>query len=212
MLTSRQKNRKADAMWRKRIANTLSLGALVWAMTVSVAILTAIGAARTGKGWTNAVLATAIAVGCTLAPWFRAASARRQARRRDRLDGTLTVDHRGVTRVAGQQRETVAWQDLVSVRIRTTSDGPRAEDMFFVLTGTDGTSCVVPNRLAVAARLLTALQERLPDLDNKAVARAAGVCTEAWFTIWARRPPAQRETLPKSRPISGSRGDIHRAS
>jgi hypothetical protein len=184
-------------MWRKRIANTLSLGALVWAMTVLVAIVTTLGAARTGKGWRNAVLAMAIAVGCTLVPWIRAASARAQARRRDRMDGALTVDDWGTTRVAGQRREAVAWKDLVSVRIRTTSDGPAAEDMFFVLASADGKGCVIPNRLAVAARLLTALQERLPGLDNKEVARAAGVCTEAWFTIWTRRP-SNAETLPDS--------------
>ena len=178
-------------MWRRRIANTLSLGALVWAMTVMVAILTTVGAARTGRGWRNAALAIAIAVGCALVPWMRATSARAQARRRDRMDGTLTVDEWGVTRVAGQRREAVAWKDLASVRIRTTSDGPAAEDMFFVLEGADGKGCVVPNRLAVATRFLTVLQERLPGLDNKAVARAAGVCTEAWFTIWTRAPRSQ---------------------
>jgi len=176
-------------MWRKRIANTLSLGALVWAMTVLVATLTTVGAVRSGKGWRNAAFAIAIAVGCTCVPWLRARAVRAQARRRDRMDGRLPVDDWGVTRVAGERREAVAWKELVSVRIRTTSDGPAAEDMFFVLDGADGKGCVIPNRLAVAARFLTVLQERLPDLDNKEVARAAGVCTEAWFTIWTRRSP-----------------------
>jgi hypothetical protein len=176
-------------MWRKRIANTLSLGALVWAMTVLVAITTTVGAARTGKGWKNAGLAMAIAVGCTLVPWIRAAMARAEARRRDRINGTLTVDEWGIARIVGDRREAVAWEDLQIVRIRTTSDGPAAEDMFFVLEGAAGKGCVVPNRLAVTARLFTALQERLPGLDNKEVARAAGVCAEAWFTIWTRRCP-----------------------
>src|SRR5664279_5374879 len=122
-------------MWRKRIANTLSLGALVWAMTVLVAIMTTVGAARSGKGWGNATLAMAIAVGCTFVPWLRARVARVEARRRDRIDGTLTVDASGVARVVGEKRTTVAWKDLASVRIRTTRDGPAAEDMFFVLEG-----------------------------------------------------------------------------
>jgi hypothetical protein len=176
---------------KKRIADTLSLGALVWAVTVLVAILTTAGAVRTGKGWKNAVFAMAIAVGCTLVPWLRARASRAQAKRRDRIDGTLTTDDWGVTRVAGQRREAVAWKDLVRVRIRTTSDGPVAEDMFFVFEGTEGVGCVVPNRLAVATRLLTVLQARLPGLDNKEVARASGVVTERWFTIWTRQcPPA----------------------
>jgi hypothetical protein len=176
-------------MWRKRISDTLSLGALVWAMTVLVAIATTVGAVRTGKGWRNAAFALAIAVGCTLVPWGRARVARAQTRRRDRIDGTLTVNESGVTRVVGERHEAVAWEKLQSVRIRTTSDGPVAEDMFFVLEDADGKGCVVPNRLAVKVRLLTVLQERLPGLDNKEVARAAGVCTEAWFTIWTRQSP-----------------------
>ena len=179
----------ADGTWKKRIADTLSLGALVWAVTVLVATLTTVGAVRTGKGWKNAAFAIAIAVACTLVPWLRGRVARAQAKRRDRIDGTLITDDWGVTRVAGQRREAVAWKDLVRVRIRTTSDGPVAEDMFFVFEGADGSGCVVPNRLAVATRLLTVLQQRLPGLDNKEVARASGVVTEHWFTIWTRRCP-----------------------
>jgi len=178
-------------MWRKRIANTLSLGALVWAMIVLVAIVNTVGAARTGKGWGNALIAIAMVVACSLVPWIRAATLRAESKRRDRLDGTLTIDEWGVTRIAGERREAVAWKELAQVRIRTTSDGPAAEDMFFVFEGADGKGCVVPNRLAVTKRLLTVLQERLPALDNKEVARAAGVCTEAWFTIWKRAPRSQ---------------------
>jgi hypothetical protein len=178
---------------RKWIAQHLSLGALVWAMTAMVAVATTVGAVRTGQGWKTALLAIGLAVGCTLVPWLRAVTARAAARRRDRLDGTLTIDARGVTRSAGEPREGVAWKDLAAVRIRTTSAGPAAEDMFFVLDGIDGKSCVVPNRLAVASRLLTALQERLPGLDNKQVARAAGVVKDAWFTIWTRAEDRAQE-------------------
>jgi hypothetical protein len=179
----------ADGTWKKRIADTLSLGALVWAVTVLVAILTTLGAVRTGKGWKNAVFAMAIAVGCTLVPWFRAVSTRAQARRRDRKDGMLAVDEVGIARIVGGRRQTIAWKDLQSVRIHTTSAGPVAEDMFFVLSSTDGKNCIIPNRLAVATRFLTVLQERLPELNNKEVARASGNITEAWFTIWTRRCP-----------------------
>ena len=92
-------------MWRKRVANTLSLGALVWAMTVLVAIVTTVGAKRSGKGWGNAAFAIAIVIGCTSVPWLRAASARAHARRRDRADGTLTIDDNGITRITGKRRE-----------------------------------------------------------------------------------------------------------
>jgi hypothetical protein len=164
------------------------LGTLIWMMTLVVATLATLIAVRTGKGWKNAVLAITIAGGCALVPGMRARAARAQARRRDRRDGTLTISDWGITRVVGERREAVAWGDLASIRIHTTSAGPVAEDMFFVFEGGEGKGCVVPNRLAVASRLLTALQERLPGLDNKEVARSAGVCTEAWFTIWTRSP------------------------
>lgn len=161
---------------------------MVWIMTMVVATVATLTALRTGKGRVQAALAVAIAVGCTLVPWVRARAARAQARRRDQRDGTLTIDDWGVARTVDRRRQAVAWSELASVRIHTTSAGPAAEDMFFVFDGRDGSSCVVPNRLAVTARLLTALQERLPDLDNKEVARAAGMCSEAWFTIWTGLP------------------------
>jgi hypothetical protein len=174
-------------MRKKRISKALSLGTLVWTMTLVIATVATLTAVRTGKGWRNAGLTIAIAIGCSLVPWMKARAARAHANRRDRMDGTLTVNEWGVTRIVGERRDAVAWSDLTAVRIRTTSDGPVAEDMFFVFDGGDGKGCVVPNRLAVKTRLLTALQERLPDLDNKEVARAAGVCTEASFTIWTQR-------------------------
>jgi len=181
-------------MRSKRSAKAPSLGTLIWLMTIVVATVTTLSAARSGNGWRNAGLAIAIAVGCTLMPWMRARSARAQARRRDRQDGNLRVDDWGVARMVGERRQAVAWDDLVRIRIHTTSDGPAAEDMFFVFDGSAGQGCEIPNRLAVASRLLTVLQERLPDLDNKEVARSAGVCTEAWFTIWTR---------PAGRPFQG---------
>jgi len=175
-------------MRSKRSSKAPALGTLIWLMSIVIATVATLIAVRTGKGWRNAVLAIAIAAGCSLVPWMRARAARVQARRRDRMDGALTVDAWGVTRVVGDRRQAVAWGELASVRIHTTSDGPLAEDMFFVFADQNGDGCVVPNRLAVKTRLLTALQERLPGLDNKQVARSAGVCTEAWFTIWTRSP------------------------
>jgi hypothetical protein len=44
----------------------------------------------------------------------------------------------------------------------------------------------VPLDLATSSHLLEALQQRLPGLDNAAVALAMGSTTEAVFTIWTR--------------------------
>lgn len=115
-------------------------------------------------------------------PRLEAASVRRWQKQ----DETVTVDDWGVTRVAGDLREAIAWADLGWVRIYTTADGPAAEDVFFALGAGNGKGCLVPNRLAVSSNLLAALQQRLPDLDNAAIAMAMGSTSEAMFTIWMR--------------------------
>jgi len=144
-------------------------------------------AARRGHGWGTALFAVALATAYTFVPWIRAASERAEAGYRRRVEGTVTVDEWGVTRVAGEIREAIAWKDLAWVRIYTTSDGPGAEDFFFALGGADGKGCLVPNSLAVASDFLATLQKRLPGLDNMEVAKAVGSVTEAWFTIWTRQ-------------------------
>ena len=46
----------------------------------------------------------------------------------------IRVDDRGVRReLPNGKVERVAWDDLVEVSIMTTSDGPVADDVFFVL-------------------------------------------------------------------------------
>ena len=161
-------------------------GTLAWAATSLIAVATTIVAARRGHGWGTALAAIALAAGYTFMPWIRAATERAEAKHRQRLEGTLTVDEWGVTRIAGEIREAVAWKDLASVRIYTTSGGPGAEDFFFALGSVDGKGCLVPNGLAVASDLLATLQKRLPDLDSEEVAKAAGSVKEAWFTVWTR--------------------------
>jgi hypothetical protein len=107
-------------------------------------------------------------------------------------NGTLTIDDWGVTRVAGSVREAVAWDELVWVRIYTTSAGPAVEDVYFALGGADDKGCLVPQELAAKNDLLAILQARLPGLDNQQVIRAMGSTQEAYFTIWTRpgEPPA----------------------
>jgi hypothetical protein len=80
----------------------------------------------------------------------------------------------------------VAWKDLAWVAIKTTDEGPRAEDFFFLLGGADGKGVVVPNFLATELKLLATLQARLPDLDNEQATIAAGSTTNAIFTLWTR--------------------------
>src|ERR1041384_6000918 len=93
----------------------------------------------------------------------------------------IDVDDWGVTRWSDDiVVEDLAWNDLVGVDIVTTDQGPYLEDVFFVLHGTDGQGCVVPQELAMPAKLLERLQA-LPGFDNEKVIEAMGCAENARF-------------------------------
>ena len=81
--------------------------------------------------------------------------------------------------------ERVAWQDLQKVEVVTTSDGPQAPDVFWVLHGTTG-GCAIPQGATGDAELLSRLQD-LPGFDNGAVIQAMCCASDARFLCW-RRP------------------------
>lgn len=153
----------------------------VWIAALLIAAVALVRAIRTGEGLVSAVFLAVIAVAYTFKPWVGKAG-------RIQQEGSLTIDEWGVTRVAGGIHEAVAWKDLAWVRIYTTSAGPAAEDVYFALAGANGKGCLVPHGLAVRAKLLDALQERLPGLDNDQVIRAMGSGDDTYFTIWSRGP------------------------
>jgi hypothetical protein len=70
---------------------------------------------------------------------------------------------------------------LVEVALMTTSRGPFEEDVFFVLTYTDGSTKVVP--LGEGEDLLTELQE-LPGFDNETFIEAMAVTEEGVSVLW----------------------------
>lgn len=162
---------------------------LAWFVCLVLAVFSVARAIQTGKDWLPAIVLTILVVVFTFVPWLQEA----QSARERRALGTLTIDDWGVTRVAGKLREAVAWQDLVWVRIYTSSAGPAVEDVHFALGAADGKGCLVPQDLAVRANLLAILQERLPGLDNSQVIRAMSSTADVYFTIWTRptEPPAQ---------------------
>jgi hypothetical protein len=99
---------------------------------------------------------------------------------------SIHVDASGVRRQLGNGTvEQIAWDDLLEVAVVTTSDGPFAEDVFFVLEGTNGTSCVVPQSVPESARLLEVLQ-RLPGFDNDTFIRAMTSTGDERFICWRR--------------------------
>lgn len=80
--------------------------------------------------------------------------------------------------------ERVGWADLQRVEVVTTSDGPFAPDVFWVLHGTDG-GCVVPQGATGDGHLLERLQA-LPGFDNEALIAAMSSTSRATFLCWQR--------------------------
>jgi hypothetical protein len=105
---------------------------------------------------------------------------------------TIVIDDRGVRRtLANGSEEQVSWDGLLEVSVLTTSDGPFAEDVFFVLVGRDDTGCVIPQSSPESAQLLERLQ-RLPGFDNEAIIRAMSSTEDARFLCWRRTPQVDR--------------------
>jgi hypothetical protein len=131
-----------------------------------------------------------------VAPWAAAlfticiflVLATRLTRSQGETSNTLRIDDHGIVRTFPGGKEAVSWQELEAVRIFTTSDGPYAEDVFFVLFGSGDKGCLVPHGLAVREKLLEHLRTHLGELDYAKVAEAMGSTSEAWFTIWTRHP------------------------
>jgi hypothetical protein len=109
-----------------------------------------------------------------------------EPRLRKREYETVQVDDDGVLRLEKDVREQVRWESVNEIRIITTNEGPLVEDVFFVLVGADATGCVVPHRAAVRTKLLEALQQRFPNLDDKMIITAMGCTGNNSFLIWER--------------------------
>jgi len=85
------------------------------------------------------------------------------------------------------QVESVRWEDLESVELLTTDEGPFSPDVFWVLQGSTG-GCVIPQG-ASGERLLLEKLQGLPGFDNAAVIRAMTLTTNSRLLCW-RKPVA----------------------
>ncbi|RNL80913.1 hypothetical protein [Nocardioides marmorisolisilvae] len=98
----------------------------------------------------------------------------------------IVFDDEGARRLyRGETTHRVSWADLERVALRTTDDGPFAEDLFWVLVGSRGTGFVIPSSL-IPHGMVERLQQ-LPGFDNEAVIQAMQSVTENVFVAW-RRP------------------------
>jgi hypothetical protein len=97
----------------------------------------------------------------------------------------VTFDDEGVTRTRRDGlAEYVGWDELLSVDIATTNEGPWCDDVFWLLSAGDH-GCVVPSEAEGMRELLMRLQE-LPGFDDEVVIRAMGCTDNELFPVWTR--------------------------
>jgi hypothetical protein len=128
--------------------------------------------------------------------WIRWRTSRLASRTPDRASQSpsrLEPESRFVVRVSDTEVvcerpdgkvERVGWGDLQRVEVVTTSEGPFAPDVFWVLHGTvEG--CAVPQGASGDGDLLARLQA-LPGFDNNAVIEAMSSTSDRRFLCWQR--------------------------
>lgn len=83
-----------------------------------------------------------------------------------------------------QNLSSMPWSDVVAVGIRTTADGPYAEDVFWQFVLRDG-FLEIPGG-CITGVLFDELSGRLPGLDHAKIVRAMGTTRERIFRVWHR--------------------------
>ena len=102
------------------------------------------------------------------------------------MSDRVTFDAEKVVRTMPDGRvESLRWDDLQQVTIMTTSDGPMADDVFFMLHGKGQSGCAIPQGADGADALLQRLQQ-LPGFNNEAVIEAMSSTGDATFVCWKR--------------------------
>ena len=90
-------------------------------------------------------------------------------------DETLSCTH------PSRPTETVRWNDIVEIRLVTTSDGPLLPDMWFVFVGRIG-GCSLPSEAKGFEQLWPVFDNRFPGFDHGKVVKAE--VGEDETTLW----------------------------
>jgi hypothetical protein len=107
------------------------------------------------------------------------------SRMQERPRAVATFDDQGAScRRPDGTVESVAWDDLRLIEIRTTDVGPFLEDVFLVLHATES-GCVVPQEAEGFVKLVEYLQQ-WPGFDHKTLISAMTCTDNASFVCWRR--------------------------
>lgn len=81
--------------------------------------------------------------------------------------------------------EMMTWDDFHRFEVITTSDGPLAPDVFWILLGSEK-ECVIPQGATGTKELLERLV-KLPSFDNEKFIKAMGCTGERTFICWKKQ-------------------------
>lgn len=85
--------------------------------------------------------------------------------------------------------ESIRWNEIDTITIITTNQGPREEDAYWVFENTDNTQgCMVSNGAKGFPDLLDRMQS-LPGFRDEMVIEAMGTTSNKRFVAWQRNTP-----------------------
>jgi len=84
-----------------------------------------------------------------------------------------------------QDEESILWEELIGVAIRTTDEGPYNPDVFWIL-GTKEKTLIYPGGATGESEMIERLQ-KLPNFDNEAVISAMGSAFNNTFICWENK-------------------------
>ena len=99
--------------------------------------------------------------------------------------GVLIIEEGRISYFGPEQGAVVALDALVAVDILTTSGGPEAEDLFWILSDETGQMAAIPGGAEGAAQLLDTLSS-LQGFSHRQVIAAMGSTEDARFEVWRR--------------------------
>jgi len=154
-------------------------GSLLWmSACLILAALFLIGGPESGSPWTAAFFMACAAV-------FAFSIWRAWHPRPEEADVIVSFDDTTITaRYSNGEERAVRWNDLSKVGIRTTDEGPVAEDVFWGLHAGSEVRVVYPSAASGAQELLAAMQRRLAGFDNEALINAMGSSDNNDFVVW----------------------------
>lgn len=95
------------------------------------------------------------------------------------------------TESIGTSEATLDWSQFDAVAIRTTSDGPFVDDVFWEFASRDGRTLSLAST-ALSSEFINTLNAQFPGCDAMNIVRAMGCSTDRLFYVWERNRSESR--------------------